>query len=158
MRSINLLTLSCNIHYIRAKKRDYIVIVGVEEQKIPRIIFADVRRGRNLLDAQTGTLHVSQKEIVLVCDNGIEIRELSTNFNGVAGLVCKLISLLLEQNTPISSILPILRKSHAQVGLEAALIRVLKYYQSLMQRSDEDKKCHCILDHIGDPYEIRSYL
>lgn len=128
--------LPCKIHYIRAKKRDYIIIVGLENQKIPKIIFADIKRDRNLLNAQIGTLHFSKDTVSLICDNGIEIDNLLTDFNGVAGLICKLLSVALEENVPLYRLIQILRRSHAQVGLEAALVRVLRYYESLMRNSE----------------------
>lgn len=127
--------LPCRIHYIRAKKRDYIVIAGLENQKVPKVIFADIKRDRNLLNAQSGTLAFSKNSISLVCDNGIEIDNLLTDFNGVNGLICKLLTVALEQGAPLCRLSDILRKSHAQIGLEAALIRVLGYYDSLMQNS-----------------------
>lgn len=131
--------LLCNIHYIRSKKQDYIIIVGVDNHKIPRIVFADRRRGRQFLDAQTGKLKLTRSTASLVCDNDIKIEDLQTDFNGVAGLVCRLISVSLEYDTPLPRIISVLRRSHADLGLETALIRVLKYYQSLIQRSDDKK-------------------
>lgn len=122
----------CQIHYVRAKKRDYIIIVRIEDQKRPTAIFADEKQDRNLLNAQHGTLHYTKDTITLICDNGIVIDDLATDFNGVAGLVCKLISLILENRVPISEIAYILKKSHVQIGLETALVRILRYYETLV--------------------------
>ena len=129
--------LPCKIHYIRAKKRDHIVIVGLEKQKIPRVIFADVKRDRDLLNAQTGTLSFSKDTVSLTCNNGIEIDNLLTDFNGTAGLICKLLSVSLDQGVELQQLIRILRRSHAMIGLETALVRVLRYYDSLMQNSEE---------------------
>lgn len=128
--------IPCKIHYIRAKKRDYIIIVGLEEQKIPRAIFADIKRDRNLLNAQRGKLYFSRDTVSLICDNGLEIDNLLTDFNGIAGLICKLLTVALEQDAPLHQLIRILRRSRTQVGLEAALVRVLRYYKSLMQNSE----------------------
>lgn len=131
-------SLPCKIHYIRAKKQDHIVIVGVTQQKIPKAIFADIKRDRNLLNAQSGTLSFSKNKASLTCDNGIEIDNLFTDFNGVAGLVCRLLTVALEHGAPLNQLIHILRKSHAQINLEAAIIRVLRYYESLTQNSEEE--------------------
>lgn len=128
--------LPCKIHYIRARKRDHIIIVGLEQQKIPRIIFGDIKRDRNLLNAQTGTLSITPDAVSLVCDNGIEIDDLLTDFNGASGLVCRLLSVALEHDIALDEVIPILRRSKNLIGLEVALVRILRYYQSLMQSSE----------------------
>lgn len=126
----------CRIHYIRAKKRDYIIIVELEEQKRPTAIFADIKRDRNLLNAQHGTLHYTKAGAALTCDNGIVIDNLMTDFNGTSGLVCKLVSLsLASKDVTLSQIISMLKQSHALGGLETALVRILRYYESLQEDS-----------------------